>query len=110
MSKTPFIRPLQVQGGTFYSFSSAAEDLSFTFNNSVNKFRFSKFALLNLPNIDNGFSSQSQDNIIRLSAPDSAFLDYATSAGKIITGNGNIDFSQSFQSYCLNLLIACMSW
>jgi hypothetical protein len=103
MSKTPFIRPLQVQGGTFYSFSSAAEDLSFTFNNSVNKFRFSKFALLNLPNIDNGFSSQSQDNIIRLSAPDSAFLDYATSAGKIITGNGNIDFSQSFQSYCLNL-------
>jgi hypothetical protein len=103
MSKTPFIRPLQVQGGTFYSFSSAAEDLSFTFNNSVNKFRFSKFALLNLPNIDNGFSSQSQDNIIRLSAPDSAFLDYATSAGEIITGNGNIDFSQSFQSYCLNL-------
>jgi len=102
MAKTPFIRPLQVQGGTFYSFSSASEDLSFSFNNSVNKFRFSKFALLNIPNIDNGYSSSSQDNLIRLNAPDGAFIDYATSAGKIITGDGNIDFSQSFQSYCLN--------
>jgi hypothetical protein len=35
MAKTPFIRPLQVQGGTFYTFSSAAEDLALTFNNTV---------------------------------------------------------------------------
>lgn len=101
MSKTPFIRPLQVQGGTFYTFTSAAEDLSFTFNNSINKFKFSKFALLNIPNIDNNTNTQA--NFIRLNAPDSAFLDWATAAGQIITGNGNIDFSQSFQSYCLNL-------
>ena len=101
MAKTPFIRPLQIQGGTFYTFSSSAEDLSFTFNNSVNKFRFSKFALLNIPDIDN--SSSSYDNIIRLNGPDSAFLDFANSTQQIITGNGNIDFSQSFQSYCLNL-------
>lgn len=101
MAKTPFIRPLQVQGGTFYTFSSSAEDLSFTFNNSVNKFRFSKFALLNIPNIDN--SSNAETNYIRLNGPDSAFLDWANSTGLIITGNGNIDFSQSFQSYCLNL-------
>ena len=57
MAKTPFIRPLQVQGGTFYTFTSSAEDLSFTFNNSVNKFRFSKFALLNIPDIDNSSNS-----------------------------------------------------
>ena len=101
MAKTPFIRPLQIQGGTFYTFSSSAEDLSFTFNNSVNKFRFSKFALLNIPDIDN--SSSSYDNIIRLNAPDSAFLDWANNTQQIITGNANIDFSQSFQSYCLNL-------
>jgi hypothetical protein len=101
MAKTPFIRPLQVQGGTFYTFSSSAEDLSFTFNNSVNKFRFSKFALLNIPNIDN--SSSSETNYIRLNGPDSAFLDWANNTGLIITGNGNVDFSQSFQSYCLNL-------
>ena len=34
MAKTPYIRPIAVQGGTFYTFSSAAEDLSLTFNNS----------------------------------------------------------------------------
>ena len=101
MAKTPFIRPLQIQGGTFYTFSSSAEDLSFTFNNSDSKFRFSKFALLNIPNIDN--SSSSQTNYVRLNAPDSAFLDWANNTGQIITGNANIDFSQSFQSYCLNL-------
>ena len=102
MAKTPFIRPLQVQGGTFYTFSSSAEDLSFTFNNSVNKFRFSKFALLNLPDINNS-SNGSEDNFIRLNGPDSAFLDWANATQNIITGDGNIDFSQSFQSYCLNL-------
>jgi hypothetical protein len=101
MAKTPFIRPLQVQGGTFYTFTSAAEDLSFTFNNSVNKFRFSKFALLNIPNIDN--SASTDDNLIRLNGPDSAFLDWANGTGQIITGDANVDFSQSFQSYCLNL-------
>ena len=97
MAKTPFIRPLQVQGGTFYTFSSSAEDLSFTFNNSDSKFRFSKFALLNIPNIDN--SSSSQTNYVRLNGPDSAFLDWANSTQQIITGDANIDFSQSFQSY-----------
>lgn len=100
MAKTPFIRPLQVQGGTFYSFSSSAEDITTTFNNSTNKFKFSKFALLNIPDID---SSSTLDNKVKLNGPDGAFLDWSTSAGKIITGDGNIDFSQSFQSYCLNL-------
>ena len=101
MAKTPFIRPLQVQGGTFYTFSSSAEDLAFTFNNSTNKFSFSKFALLNIPNFDN--SSTSDTNYVRLNGPDGAFLDWANNTQNIITGNSNIDFSQSFQSYCLNL-------
>ena len=100
MATTPFIRPLQVQGGTFYSFSSSAEDLSFTFNNSINKFKFSKFALLNIPSINNG---DPLGNSLKLNAPDSAFIDYASNAGQIITSNQNINFSQSFQSYCLNL-------
>ena len=101
MAKTPFIRPLQIQGGTFYTFSSSAEDLSFTFNNSDSKFRFSKFALLNIPNIDN--SASTQTNYVRLNGPDGAFLDWANSTQQIITGDANIDFSQSFQSYCLNI-------
>jgi hypothetical protein len=100
MATTPFIRPLQVQGGTFYSFSSSAEDLSFTFNNSINKFKFSKFALLNIPSINNG---DPLGNSLKLNAPDSAFIDYASNAQQIITTNQNVNFSQSFQSYCLNL-------
>ncbi len=100
MATTPFIRPLQSQGGTFYSFSSSAEDLSFTFNNSINKFKFSKFALLNIPPINNG---DPLGNSLKLIAPDSAFLDASLNSNQIITGNANIDFSQSFQSYCLNL-------
>lgn len=106
MAKTPFIRPLQVQGGTFYAFSSAAEDLSFTFNNSINRFKFSKFALLNIPNID---STESLSNTLKLDAPDSAFLDKATNAQNIITSNANVNFSQSFQSYCLNLETTILS-
>ena len=39
MAKTPFIRPIAVQGGTFYTFSSSAEDLSLTFNNSLKNFK-----------------------------------------------------------------------
>jgi hypothetical protein len=76
--------------------------LSFTFNNSINKFKFSKFALLNIPPINN---SDIYGNTLKLNAPDSAFLDYATynGNGQIITTNQNINFSQSFQSYCLNL-------
>lgn len=101
MAKTPFIRPLQVQGGTFYTFTSSAEDLAFTFNNTTNQFRFSKFALLNIPDFDN--SSSSDTNYVRLNGPDGAFLDWANNTQKIITGDSNIDFSQSFQSYCLNL-------
>lgn len=106
MAKTPFIRPLQVQGGTFYAFSSAAEDLSFTFNNSINKFKFSKFALLNIPEINNG---DPLGNSLKLNAPDGAFLDFASGAGQIITTNQNTNFSQSFQSYCLNLETTLLS-
>jgi len=107
MAKTPFIRPLQVQGGTFYAFSSAAEDLSFTFNNSINRFKFSKFALLNIPDID---SSNPLGNTLKLNAPDSAFLDKATGTNLIITtSNQNVNFSQSFQSYCLNLETTVLS-
>ena len=106
MAKTPFIRPLQVQGGTFYAFSSAAEDLSFTFNNSVNKFKFSKFALLNIPAID---STNPLGNTLKLNAPDGAFIDQATNAQNIITSNANVNFSQSFQSYCLNLETTILS-
>jgi hypothetical protein len=100
MAKTPFIQPLQLTGGTFYTFSSAAEDLSFTFNNSTDKFKFSKFALLNIPDID---YFDTTGNTVKLPAPDSAFIDWSSGSNILVPADGNVAFSQSFQSYCLNL-------
>jgi hypothetical protein len=101
MAKTPFIRPIAVQGGTFYTFSSAAEDLSLTFNNSLKKFSFSKYALLKLPE----FGAPSYgENTFQFNAIDTTFLDAAV-GDFILTNPNNLSPSPeiSFQNYCLNL-------
>jgi hypothetical protein len=93
MATTPFIKALPVAGGAFYTFSSSAEDLSLTFNNSGAKFSFSKFALLNLPNIA---VPAFNDNKIQFAAIDGAFTNG-------IVADNNINLAQSFQNYALNL-------
>jgi len=90
----PLIKPIRLQGGTFYTFSSASEDLGMTFNSSEKKFKFSKFALLNIPNINN---PQNGENTIGLSNTPGAFTE--------IDGSKSLNdyFGESFQNYCLNL-------
>ena len=90
----PLIKPIRLQGGTFYTFSSASEDLGLTFNNSQKKFKFSKFALLNLPDIR---TPQSGENFIGLSNSPGAYNE--------IDGTKTLNdyFAESFQNYCLNL-------
>jgi len=57
MAYTPLLKKLNRQGSTFYTFSSAAKDLSKCLgNSSVLEFRFSHFALLNIPDIINAYS------------------------------------------------------
>lgn len=90
---TPFIRPLQVAGGTFYTFSSSSEDLGMTFSNSDTKFRFTKYVLLNIPNIA---TPAYLENKIQFGAIDGALING-------LNGDLNIDFAQSFQNYCLNM-------
>ena len=51
MSVTAFIKPIQTNKGIFYTFQSAIEDINLTFSNGSNKTRFSKFALLRIPEI-----------------------------------------------------------
>ena len=51
MAVAPLIKPIQTQKGMFYSFQSAIEDLSLTFNNNTNKFKFSKLSMLRIPEI-----------------------------------------------------------
>ena len=101
MAKTAYIRPIAVQGGTFYTFSSAAEDLSLTFNNSLKKFTFSKYALLKLPEFGTPVYGE---NTLQFNAIDTTFLD-AAAGDFILTNPNNLSPSPeiSFQNYCLNL-------
>ena len=101
MAKTPYIRPIAVQGGTFYTFSSAAEDLTLTFNNSLKKFSFSKYALLKIPEMG---SPTYKENTLQFNAIDTTFLD-AASGNFVLTNPNNLSPSPeiSFKNYCLNL-------
>ena len=98
MTVTPFIRPIQLQGGTFYSFSSASEDLGFTFNNDGKQIKFSNYVLLNIPKISRPLNGPGNyENYIQLDAIPGAF-EYVTN-GK----TQNMMFAESFQNYVLNL-------
>jgi len=93
MAVTPLIKPIAVQGGSFFTFSSSSEDLGLTFQSSGSKFRFTKYVLLNIPNIA---TPAYRENKIQFGAIDGALL-----AG--LDGDQNVDLAQSFQNYCLNL-------
>lgn len=90
---TPLIKTLQANGGTFYAFSSASKDLSKTINNDQLKFEFSRFALLNVPEVS--VPANQQNNI-----------QFRTIDGSIfngLSGDNNINLAQSFQNYALNI-------
>ena len=99
MATTPLIRTPQADGGTFYTFSSSAKDLSRTLNNDELKLVFSKFVLLNLPDMDRldpTTFSQFQN-----------YMQFDTIDGAIwnggLKGDPNINFTESLQNYALNL-------
>ena len=99
MATTPLIKTPQAQGGTFYTFSSAAKDLSKTLNNDNLKLVFSKFVLLDLPDFDrldpNTFSNFEN------------YMQFDTIDGMIANGglksDPNVNFTESFQNYALNI-------
>jgi hypothetical protein len=105
MAIAPFIRPIQVQGGTFYTFSSASDDLSLTFNNSGKKFTFSKYALLDLPNIQRPtYPSPNEENFMQLDAIPGAFANVSNAK------TSNLLFAESLQNYALNLEAMLLSF
>mgnify|MGYP003634145496 CR=1 FL=1 len=99
MATTPLIKTPQADGGTFYTFSSSARDLSKTLNNDQLKLVFSKFVLLNIPDFDSlpypGFGSNQN------------YMQFDTIDGMIASGGNaadpNVNFTQSLQNYALNL-------
>jgi len=99
MATTPLIRTPQADGGTFYTFSSAAKDLSRTLNNDGLKLVFSKFVLLNLPDFDrlDPTTFSNKENYMQFDTIDGAIW----SGG--LKGDPNVNFTESLQNYALNL-------
>ena len=98
---TPLINALRVQGGTFYTFSSAANDISKTFTDDDARFVFSKFALLNLP--DAGTPSSNYENfIVWEGLGSSAGAGTSSVPAADLFSDNNKNLAQSFQNYVLN--------
>jgi len=101
MATTPLIKTPQADGGTFYTFSSSARDLSKTLNNDQLKLVFSKFVLLNLPDFDK------LDPNITGSLDYANYMQFDTIDGMIasggLKGDPNVNFTESLQNYALNL-------
>ena len=99
MATTPLIKTPQADGGTFYTFSSSARDLSKTLNNDELKLVFSKFVLLNIPDFDrlNPVSFDSYENYMQFDTIDGMIA----SGG--LKGDPNVNFTESLQNYALNL-------
>lgn len=77
-TRTPIIKPRK-QGGTFYTFASALEDVGLNINELKNKVALSHYVLLNIPAFDVSTSYPSGCNV------------------------GDYTFAEQFQNYALNM-------
>lgn len=95
MAVAPLIKPIQTSKGIFYTFQSGLEDLNLTFNNNTNKFRFSKFALLRIPEIGIPSTLVTDNRTQFLAVGETPILDG-------LSANQNLNLALSFQNYALN--------
>lgn len=96
-ANTPLIKP--VKAGTFITFPSTGEDLTLSFNNSNKKLVFSKFALLNIPPIQDATNNQNTIQFGNIEGHFTIGLSPATPAPE----GDRIDLSESLQNYVLNM-------
>lgn len=81
--RTPIIKPRK-QGGTFYTFGSAMEDIGLNINERTNRIEISHYVLLNIPSFDSSiFGTPVQ--------------------GTYVTKKGDYIFAEAFQDYVLNM-------
>jgi len=99
MAVAPIIKPITTRKGIFYTFQSSLEDLTLSFNNSGNQFKFSNFVLLNLPNAGTPDGTPS-DNKLFFKAQGETLM---TDPQLFNQSNQNYNLAQSFQNYALNL-------
>jgi len=105
---TPLLRPLRTQGGTIYVFNSAANDIAKTFSDDNVRFTFSKFAALDLPEVNQ--PSSNSNNIVWQALGNRANTGTPTtwSSNSVITDllganqQQNTYIANSFQNYVLN--------
>lgn len=95
MAVTPFIKPIQNRYGIFYNFQSAIDDITLSLAQDAKKFRFSKFALLRIP--DMGVPDDKENKVQFLAPGETPLID------GISPTDYNINLAESFQNYCLNL-------
>jgi hypothetical protein len=96
MAVTPLIKPVQDKKGIFYNFQSALEDINLTLSNNENGVRFSKFALLRIPEIGEPNNLPTDNKIQFLAQGESPLIEG-------LNTDNNINLAQSFQNYALNL-------
>jgi len=96
---TPLIKRLQVQGGTFYTFTSSADDISKTFTDDNTRFVFSRFACLNLPDVST--PTNKLNNVVWEAIGNVGAT--STDVSDELSTDQNINLAQSFQNYALNL-------
>ena len=98
--RTPIIMPRK-QGGTFYTFGSAMEDIGLNINENFNRVELSHYVLLNIPNFTfrgkSSYDSETEKSDLLLDT----HLNYSDS----IYGErqGDYIFAESFENYCLNM-------
>lgn len=91
--RTPVIRP-RSQGGTFYTFGSALEDIGLNINESRNRVEMSHYVLLDIPNFDKDRDGSVGNLHLRNS------MDYSHDTS---TNQGDMMFAESFQDFVLNM-------
>lgn len=87
------------QGGTFYTFGSAMEDIGLNINENYNKVEMSHYVLLDIPKFRNGVDGSLSDIYLDLNSE----LKYDSSIYTIDSSSqGDFMFADQFQNYCLN--------
>lgn len=96
MAVTSLIKPIQNKSGIFYTFQSALEDINITLANTENGVRFSKYALLRIPEFGTPNTLETDNKFQFLAQGETSIIEGLNS-------DYNINLAQSFQNYALNL-------
>ena len=96
--RTPIIKP-RSQGGTFYTFGSAAEDVGLNINESSNRVELSHYVLLDIPQFSKTSLNTHTTFPLDASAGDytfaEAFQDYVLNEETVIRNNPNYNIASN---------------